>query len=126
VRFNWNEVKFSVFATYELLINITGWFSRRNKRVSIIYFIRRRDTPTITDPALFVLGLLFAVFVLSKRFRVADEIIGALSTLSQTLAALYYYAFAYNEFLFYAGESAGRGRPKPSNTYGPVVLQDHW
>jgi len=50
-------------------------------------------------------GLLFAVFVLSKRLRISDEIIGALSTVSQTLAALFY-AFAYNEFLFYVGERA--------------------
>lgn len=26
VRFNWNEVKYSIYATYELLINIIGMF----------------------------------------------------------------------------------------------------
>ncbi|VVC29237.1 Hypothetical protein CINCED_3A021200 [Cinara cedri] len=71
VRFNWNELKYSIYATYELLINI--------------------------------IGLLFAVFVLNKQLRMSDEIIGMLSTISQSLAALYFGLIAYNEFLFYFG-----------------------
>ncbi|KAL4132200.1 hypothetical protein QTP88_009405 [Uroleucon formosanum] len=70
VQFNWNEVKYSVFASYELTINI--------------------------------IGLLFITFVLSKQLKISDEIIGMLSTISQTLAALFY-TFAFNEFVFYIG-----------------------
>ncbi|CAI6343437.1 unnamed protein product [Macrosiphum euphorbiae] len=70
VQFNWNEVKYSVFASYELAMNI--------------------------------IGLLFTTFVLSKQFKISDEIIGMLSSISQTLGALFY-TFAYNESLFYIG-----------------------
>jgi len=74
VQFNWNELKYSVFATYELLLNIVG--------------------------------LLFVVFILSKKFKIPNEIIGMLSTISQSMAALFYF-FAYNAFLFYIGPLVG-------------------
>ncbi|KAL5244759.1 hypothetical protein ACI65C_012169 [Semiaphis heraclei] len=70
VQFNWNEVKYSVFASYELIINI--------------------------------IGLLFGSFVLSEQLKMSDEILGMLSSISQTLGALFN-TFAYSESLFYIG-----------------------
>ncbi|XP_025202486.1 solute carrier family 46 member 3-like [Melanaphis sacchari] len=70
VQFNWDEVQYSIFASYEIVMNI--------------------------------LGLLFTSLFLSKQLKMSDEIIGMLSSISQTLGALFY-IFAYNEFLFYKG-----------------------
>ncbi|XP_026806843.1 solute carrier family 46 member 3-like [Rhopalosiphum maidis] len=70
VQFNWNEVKYSVFASYEIIINI--------------------------------IGLIFTSFILSKQLQISDEIIGMLSSISQTLGALFY-TFAYSVSLFCTG-----------------------
>ncbi|CAH1725969.1 solute carrier family 46 member 3-like isoform X2 [Aphis gossypii] len=70
VQFNWNELKYSVFASYEIIINI--------------------------------IGLLFTSILLSKLLKISDEIIGMLSSISQTLGALFY-TFAKTELLFYIG-----------------------
>lgn len=70
VQFNWNELKYSVFASYEIIINI--------------------------------IGLLFTSVLLSKLLKISDEIIGMLSSISQTLGALFYTS-ANTELLFYIG-----------------------
>ncbi|KAF0756939.1 solute carrier family 46 member 3-like isoform X1 [Aphis craccivora] len=70
VQFNWNELKYSVFASYEIIVNI--------------------------------IGLLFTSVLLSKLLKISDEIIGMLSSISQTLGALFYTS-ANTELLFYIG-----------------------
>lgn len=42
VRFNWNELKYSVYATYELFINIIGKYIKKKKIASEIKKINNK------------------------------------------------------------------------------------
>ncbi|VVC29234.1 Hypothetical protein CINCED_3A024610 [Cinara cedri] len=70
LRFNWNEVDYSIFSTFLFVINIVG------------------------------VG--FAIGVLSHTFKVDDAIIGVISCSSKVLAG-FAFAFAPTPFFFYMG-----------------------
>lgn len=97
LQFNWNEVIYSVFATYEIIVNIIG-LSQKKKKKKL-----RNKFRSVLNFKNFIKGLLFAAFVLSKKLHFSDEIIGVLSTISRSLSALYM-AIAYNESLFFFGK----------------------
>jgi len=108
VQFNWNEVRYSIYSTYELSMNIIGMTCLLLQNLLIHKYKNRKIymllLANIDLPSSYLsLGLLFAVIVLSKKLNISDEIIGTLSTISQSLAALYYF-FAYNALLFYFGK----------------------
>lgn len=77
---------------------------KHNRLVFVMNMINLNDYDLPTNLSPYVLpGLLFAVFVLSRKLKLSDEIIGVLSTTSQSLAALFYF-FANTAPLFYAGK----------------------
>lgn len=130
VQFNWNEVRYSIYSTYELLMNIIGMISLLLHNILVHKYKNRkkyRSLPANIDlPSLYLsLGLLFAVFVLSKKLNISDEIIGTLSTISQSLAALYYF-FAYNAFLFYFGKHEYRQLIKDVMVYVIYLSRCSW
>lgn len=94
LRFNWNEVDYSIFSTFLFMTNIFGKIENRtnsglySKLVSIVVCS---------------LGVALAIGVLSHVFKIDDAIIGIIACASKVLSGIVF-AFAPTKEVFYFGK----------------------
>lgn len=116
VRFNWNEVNYSMFSTYSMITNLVGssnvtlslllllrylLYCYRNRFNTIIIVVYSPQTVNTWLPAT---GTMFSVGVFSHMLQIDDALIGVMSCVSKILAG-FVYAFATTDFVFYLGKS---------------------
>lgn len=117
VRFNWNEVNYSMFSTYSMITNLVGssnvtfplllillYFlyycqNRLNTIIIVVYSLQ------IVNTCLLATGTMFSVGVFSHMLQIDDALIGVMSCVSKILAG-FVYAFATTDFVFYLGKSS--------------------
>lgn len=116
VRFNWNEVNYSMFSTYSMITNLVGSSivtlslllllryllcccrNRLNTITVVVYSLQTVNTWSLAT------GTMFSVGVFSHMLQIDDALIGVMSCVSKILAG-FVYAFATTDFVFYLGKS---------------------
>lgn len=113
VRFNWNEVNYSMFSTYSMITNLVGSSNVtlslllryllycRNRLNTIIVIVYSLQIVNTLSPGT---GTMFSVGVFSHMLQIDDALIGVMSCVSKILAG-FVYAFATTDFVFYLGKS---------------------
>lgn len=115
VRFNWNEVNYSMFSTYSMITNLVGSSNVilslllllryllycRNRLNTIVVIVCSVQIVNTLSPAT---GTMFSVGVFSHMLQIDDALIGVMSCVSKILAG-FVYAFATTDFVFYLGKS---------------------
>jgi PCFT/HCP family folate transporter-like MFS transporter 1/3 len=98
LRFQWNEVDYSIFSTFLSILNILGKNSysllieEKHKDINIMYF-----------NYYIWIGVGIAVGILSHLFKMDDALIGVIACLSKVLSGLVF-AFAPSKLYFYMGK----------------------
>ena len=95
LRFNWDEVDYSVFSTYMMITNLLGMHHVFKSKLVMSQYFRFSWSWLFS-------GTMFSICVFSHLLQIDDTLIGIIACMSKILAG-FVYAFATSVFVFYLG-----------------------
>lgn len=102
-KFKWNEIDYSIFATFGFVVHIIGKF-RLIFCNFFAFFFAFYCYKFLIYSYFFTIGTIFSLVFFSKFLKLDDTVLGAISSISKILSG-FIYAYAPTPTIFYLGEN---------------------